>query len=131
MSVLNSLMVLLDVGYHFFIGLGVTQLVDGVASVLVMEVGSGAGGMIRIVAFVIDLLIAGFFALFGLLASRGHYWSFVVGAVLYALDALIFLPVSDFASIGFHGVVLVGILSGLVAGRRLAEGERQFTGPEA
>jgi hypothetical protein len=64
------------------------------------------------------VLIAGLFVLFGYLANRGKRWAFIVGAVLYGLDALIFLMVPDFVSIGFHVFGLVIILNGMRAAKK-------------
>ncbi len=128
MSLLNSLMWALDLGYVFFIGLGATQLVDGFITGLVPYLKPGLATLVRVAGLVADVLLAGLFALFGFLANKGRRWAFIVGAVLYALDALIFLMVPDFVSIGFHVLGLVIILLGLRAVKGVAEEELQPDG---
>ena len=120
MSLLNSLMWIFNLGYTFFIGLGITQLVDGVATGLAEYVAPDYATLLRIGALVIDVLFAGLFVLFGYLANRGRRWAFIVGAALYGLDALIFLMVPDFISIGFHVFGLVIILNGMRAAKKAA-----------
>ena len=122
MSLLNSLMWVFQLGYYFFIGLGITQLVDGIATGIAQAVSPDYTTLLRIGALLIDVLIAGLFALFGYLANRGRHWAFIVGAVLYGLDALIFLMVPDIISILFHIVGLVFILAGYRTARKAAAG---------
>ena len=121
MSLLNSLMWIFNLGYTFFIGLGITQLVDGIATGLGEYVAPDYATLLRIAALFIDVLFAGLFILFGYLANRGRHWAFIVGAVLYGLDALIFLMVPDFVSIGFHVFGLVIILNGMRAAKKAAQ----------
>lgn len=128
LSLLNSLMWAFDIGYIFFIGLGVTQLVDGFITGLVPYLAPELATLVRVAGLVVDVLIAGLFALFGFLAKKGHRWSLIFGAVLYALDTLIFLMVPDFMSIGFHVLGLAIILTGLRAGKEVAKAEFQPDG---
>jgi hypothetical protein len=63
--------------------------------------------------------VAGF-ALLGLLAQRGRLWAFAIGAAVYALDGLIVLAAHDWVGVAIHTVVLVMMVRGLDAGRRLS-----------
>jgi len=47
-------------------------------------------------------------------------WAFAVGAVVYALDGLIFLGLRDWVGVAFHVFVLVMTVHGLDAARRLS-----------
>ena len=46
-------------------------------------------------------------------------WAFVVGGVLYAIDALIFVFLGDWLAIGIHAFALFGIVGALRALRTL------------
>jgi len=125
LSLVNSIMLAIGGGWNFLIGLGITQFVDGFASVAAAYFGSEVSTMIQILALIIDVGVAGVFALLGFLARKRHRWGFIVGMILYALDGLIFLIVPDFVSIGFHVFALFWMFTGLRASRRLGELEEQ------
>jgi hypothetical protein len=63
--------------------------------------------------------VAGF-ALLGFLAHRGQLWALAVGAAVYGLDGLIGLAAHDWVGVAIHTVVLVMMVRGLDAGRRLS-----------
>ena len=110
LSLINSLASLAGQQWRFILGLGITQLADALA------VHSGRG--IAVVA-VMDAGIVGSFVLLGRLAQRGRVWAFGVGAVIYALDGLIFVGLKDWIGVAFHVFVLVMTVRGLDAARRL------------
>jgi hypothetical protein len=60
-----------------------------------------------------------FFAFLGLRATAGHTWAFVVGGLLYALDAVIFVLVGDWIGIVIHAFALFAIVNALLAMRQL------------
>jgi hypothetical protein len=64
---------------------------------------------------IVTVIVAGMFALFGFFAGKGHSWSFIVGMILYALDALIFIQVSMWLSFAFHIYALFRMFLGLKA----------------
>jgi len=111
LSLINSISMLSGSGWGFVIGLGITQVFDAFAS--------GLGGSGKLVALVLDLLAAGVFVFFGVFANKRQAWAFIVGMVLYALDGLIFLAVSDWLSVGFHVFALICILAGFSANQKL------------
>ena len=47
--------------------------------------------------------------------------SFVVGTILYALDGLVLLVFGDVIGLAFHGIMLVGVILGWRAHRKLRE----------
>jgi hypothetical protein len=114
LSVVNSIILFAGGKWNFLIGLGITQLIDGISIIIAKEVGPNAGMVIRAIALGVNVIIAGIFVLFGILAKR-YKWGFIVGMIVYALDGLIFLMVPDFLSIGFHLFVLYGLYGGLKA----------------
>lgn len=125
LSLVNSLILTFGGHISFIIGLGITQVVDG----LFLEMGqSGA-----FISFGIDLIIAAIFAGFGYFGAKNLSWVIILGLALYALDALIFVLIPntpDFFSLAFHGYAGYGIWRGLAAGltlNKIARGTESST----
>lgn len=114
LSVVNSLIVLFQGEWSFAIGLAVA---DGAANRRAIMAG----------AFVLDLLAASVFVLFGVFARKSMTWAFVVGLALYAIDGLILLLAGDLLGMGFHGLGLWGMWGGLRACRALKAKTYQAT----
>jgi len=106
-SVINSALVFFDAKLHFIVGLGITQIVDGVAH-HVSSKGSIAG-------IVVSAFVAGLFLLFWKFAREGQQWAFIVAMALYAMDALIFLVLGIMLEFGFHVFALYCMYKGLSA----------------
>ena len=114
-SVLNSVLYAARIDWALFIGLGITQLIDGLAIAL--------SGTVRtpVYAIIIDVLVAAGFFLFGRAARAGRLGIFAVGIVLYALDGLIFIWAEDWLALAFHGFVVFGLINGWRAARALGK----------
>ena len=84
------------------VGLGITQVVDGIMWAIGDELGGEAVMITQIIGLFINLLLIIIFVGFGLLARRRHRWAFVVGMLLYALDVFILVWAGDVFSIVFH-----------------------------
>jgi len=115
LSLVNSAVILAGSDWSFLIGLGATQIIDGVALAIAAEAGAEGITIISVIAFILDVIVAGSFVLWGILARRNHRWAYIVGMILYALDGLIFLLVQDFASLGFHVFALFCLYKGFNA----------------
>ena len=126
LSLLNSVIQMFDSDRSFVVGLGITQVFDAIASLAAKEAGPGAGTVLRGIAFALDVCVAGVFALFGWQAGKRRRWAFLLGMILYFLDALIFLLASDWLSLGFHAFALVGIWAGFSSLRKLEALEVQL-----
>ena len=113
LSLINSILILTGMQWSFIVGLGATQMVDGIAQVTIEE--HGASDVLKYIAFAIDLVIAGVYVIMGVFANKRIKAIFIVGMIIYALDALIFLLVGDFLSIAFHGYVLYCLFNSLKA----------------
>jgi hypothetical protein len=116
LSLVNSISALTGSDWRFFLGLGVTQIIDGLAAQL------GSSG--KIVALVLDLLIAGALIVLGVFAHKRHGWAFIVGIVLLGLDAAVvaLLAITSGAgsiwiSFAFHLWVMFAIFRGFQASR--------------
>jgi hypothetical protein len=103
LSLVNTVLIHSGSDTSFVIGLGVTLIADV------------AFNAVKIVAFAVDAAAIGFFVLMGWLALRGHFWAFIVGAVFYVLDSLIYLKFGDMMPFGFHVFALFFIVRGAFA----------------
>jgi hypothetical protein len=126
LSLLNSVIQIFGSDRSFVVGLGITQVLDAIASAASEDAGSQAGTILRAIAFALDVCVAGVFALFGWQAGKRRRWAFLIGMPLYFLDALIFLLVQDWLSLGFHAFALVGIWAGFSSLRKLEALEVQM-----
>jgi hypothetical protein len=118
LSVVNSVLALTGSQWGFLIGLGITQIVDGI-TLAVVDGEEGLGRTLAmVVAFVIDVCIAGGVFLLGIFARKGSRSAYIVGIVLYSLDGLIVVLAQDWLAAGFHAFALFIIVGGFMAFRR-------------
>ena len=95
-----------DLGHaniNFVAGLAFTQLAQGLI----------ASNMA--IGYVIDALFIGGFYLLGRQAQRGQLWAFVLGIVVYACDALVYVKFADWMPVAFHAFALFYIGKGVMA----------------
>ena len=116
-SVLNSALMFFNAKLHFIVGLGITQIADGIG-----KMGGAAGS---IAGLVVSLFAAGVFTLFWKLSREGHQWAFIVGMALYAVDGLIFLGFGLWLDLAFHAFALFNLYKGLSALNELNQLNRQ------
>lgn len=111
LSIANSIITLIGSNWNFIVGLGITQIIDAIAY--------EASTKGKIIALIINILIAGVYALLGFLSSKGRGWVFILGIVLYGIDALLFIIIQDWISIIFHLLAIYGFVKAIIAGRNL------------
>ncbi len=114
LSLVNTGLFLAGSNWAFFLGLGATQFSD----VFGKEVITGTTG--QVLALAVDVALAAGLAGLGLASRNGALWSFIIGMVLLALDALLLVWVQDWAAVAFHAFALFFIVRGFQAARRLA-----------
>lgn len=119
LSVVNSLIMFFGGDLSFIVGLGITQIFDGIAAEIAKNHAGNLGFLIEGIAFAVTLATAGMFIFFGVFAKKRHIWAFVIGMVFYALDGLLFLLIQDWFSIGFHVFAFYCIFGGLRAALKL------------
>ena len=119
-SVVNSTLMMFDTKLHFIVGLGVTQIADGIG-----KVGGTAGS---VAGLVITLIAAGVFLLFWKFAREGQQWAFLIGMILYGLDGLIFLGFGLWLDLAFHAFAIFNMYKGLQALNALNQLNRQPAG---
>lgn len=106
LSLVNTLISYFKGNLTFVIGLGATKFGD--------ELLDDPGGL-QILGWVIIAIITGVYLLMGYLSLQKKNWAFIVGMILYFIDALIFLLFPDYLSIGFHAYALYRIFVGFKA----------------
>ncbi len=114
LSIINSVMALSHSGVVFIAGLAVGPMASYLAERL------GFPG--TTVGIAVSVLAAGLFAMFGFFAGKRQGWSFVLGMVLYALDALLFVYSDFWLGVAFHAFVLFRLFRGWQASQQLAAG---------
>jgi hypothetical protein len=120
LSIINTLIIFFGGGVSFIVGLGITQLVDGI----VYEASYSA----KLVALFINILISGLFVFFGYFAHKQEKWAFLTGMVLYFMDGLLFLLVEDWLSVGFHVFVLFSLYAGIKSLGKIEKLQYEKTG---
>lgn len=113
LSVINTLIVFYYQIPNTPIALGITQWIDGTSAAFNPTMSNGA--------LIIDILIAGALATFGLLARRGSDLAFVLGIFLYVIDAMLSIGLRDVFGFGVHLIALFFLVKGLLASRHLRE----------
>jgi hypothetical protein len=107
MSLINTIALLAGSHWNFVIGLGATQIVDGITK--------HVGSMAMLIGLPISLFISAIYAMFGYFACQRARWAFIVGMILYGLDTLIFVAFFDILPLAFHAWALFGLSRGLKA----------------
>lgn len=105
LSLINTILAMTQTNLVFVVGLGITQIFD--------EIASPAN------ALIINIFIAGIFMLFGFMGRKQRNWGFIVGIIVYILDALLLLTAQEWMSVGFHAFALFYIFGGLKASKEL------------
>jgi uncharacterized membrane protein len=124
LSVINSAAYFAGSSISFLIGLGASELVASFAQAVADELDPGPATVIRAIGFGLTLVIAGLFALCGVLGRKRYRWPVAIGIVLYALDAVIYLVFGQWLSVFFHIFAVVGLWRGLAAINTLAALDR-------
>ncbi|MBS2027890.1 MAG: hypothetical protein JST54_08315 [Deltaproteobacteria bacterium] len=115
-SALNSVLAHAGSTFQFF-GLGLTELIDFFALGLRDKLGGG----VHVVAAGLDLAIVGTWIGIGMWARQRSTAAFGVGMALFAVDALILLPLGDWLGIAFHAYALFAIYGGFQASQALKQ----------
>jgi hypothetical protein len=98
LSVINALISMAQGGFQFVVGLGITQAVN--------EIAAKGGSTGRTVGFIITLVAAGLFLMFGHFSKQGQKWALIVGMVFYGLDGLLCLVAQVWLMLAFHAYAL-------------------------
>lgn len=107
LSLINTIMMATKANLMFLGGLGITLVVDVVFA--------NTGANIQPIGFGINITIALMFLALGMWAGKGAKPAFIIGMGLYALDACLYILVSDWINVAFHGYFLYLLFQGFKA----------------
>ncbi|HVQ55587.1 MAG TPA: hypothetical protein VMS29_02435 [Pyrinomonadaceae bacterium] len=113
LSVINTLIVYQYHTPNTPIALAITQWLDGTSA--------GLNPTMSNRSLIVNLLIAGALAGFGLLARRGSDLAFVLGIFLYVVDAMLAIGLRDVFGFGVHLIGVFFLFKGLLASRHVRE----------
>ncbi len=130
-SAVNSVLILAGAKISFVVGLGATQLVDAVLAVAREEAQPALTGIITAIGLLVNLGILGVIVAIWQLSKRGSAIAYIIGMVLYLLDTLIFLAVSDWVGAAFHTFFLIALWGGYAFVRQRHGAEQALSQPQA
>lgn len=116
LTLINVIMTIINGNWSFVFGLGVTDLIYYITQ----ELSSDFGNTALILGLAVNLFLLSIFLLLGRSAKNGRNWSFIVGFILYGLDALLLAYLTDYMGAIFHLYPLYCIFKGLQANRSIA-----------
>ncbi len=122
LSLVNTLLSLFGAGIVFVIGLGITQLADGIAAAAAQEY-PNTSMIFHTIAILFNASIAGIYVLFGYFALKMQSWAFIVGMILFSLDSLLSVLIQDWIGFGFHIFALIFIFKGYTAMKNVRLGQ--------
>ena len=126
LTLVTSFLSFTGADWRFLISLGTTQVIDAMAAEF-----SDEGGTLKIIAMVLDVILAGVFVVFGVLANKKLLWAYILGMAIFVLDGLVSLVVQDWIGAIAHVVVLIFMVPGFMAGRKLVEIEEMMAESQA
>lgn len=115
LTVVNSFIGLTGTFWAFFLGLGITQIFQGIAIGVNEEMGTSGVNAISGVAFVLSLICAGFVLFLGFQAAKAKKWAFILGIVIFSFDALLYLITLSIFGVIIHGIAIFMLAKGLSA----------------
>jgi hypothetical protein len=122
LTLITSIITFAGGNWRFLISLGTTQIIDGIAAGLAAELGGSAP---KIIALFLDMILTAVFVVFGVLANKRLLWAYILGMAIFVIDGLISLMMQDLIGVVAHVVVLVFMVPGFLAGKKMLELEQE------
>ena len=122
LTLITSIITFAGGNWRFLISLGTTQIIDGIAAGLAAELGGSAP---KIIALFLDMILTAVFVVFGVLANKRLLWAYILGMAIFVIDGLISLIMQDLIGVVAHVVVLVFMVPGFLAGKKMLELEQE------
>jgi len=111
--------------WGFAISLALPYFVAGIFGAMPAETTAGAAAAPTLGLWIATLVLCGLFAFLAWRGRRPSVAPLVTGAVLYALDTLVYVLVFDVLGIALHALALFFMVRAVLAARRLQRGARQ------
>lgn len=112
LSMLNSIVFRMEGSITFLGSLGVTQIIDIMSRIYVEEGIFENANMVSGFSILVIFFFSALFVIFGLLTRKKKQWAFLVGTILYVIDALILVLIQDYINAAFHGYILFSLFRG-------------------
>jgi hypothetical protein len=122
LTLITSIITFAGGNWRFLISLGTTQIIDGIAAGVAAELGGSAP---KIIALFLDMILTAVFVVFGVLANKRLLWAYILGMAIFVIDGLISLMMQDLIGVVAHVVVLVFMVPGFLAGKKMLELEQE------
>ena len=104
LSAINTLILYFGGQVSFIFGLGITQIFEGIYI--------GMFGEFNLLGVIISIAISGIFAVIWYFSKNLSKPAFIIGMIIYGIDALILLAFQDWLSFGVHLYALFMIFKG-------------------
>lgn len=104
LSAINTLILFFGGQVSFIFGLGITQIFEGIYI--------GTFGQFNLLGVIISIAISGIFVAIWSFSKNLSKSAFIVGMIIYGIDALILLVFQDWLSFGVHLYALFMIFKG-------------------
>ena len=108
LTIINTIVVQSGIDFAFSLGATVTLVSYGVAQAL----GTSTA---HVMALGFDVLVIAFYAMCGVMGSRGATWAFILGLIAFTIDSLFALIGFQIIGILIHGYALFCIFNGMMA----------------
>lgn len=116
LSLVNTISALTGSDWRFIIGTGLTEIFN--------EVGKHVGSGGKMVVLALDAVFLGTLIVLGVFAGKRHLWAFVLGMLIYAGDALIYVLAQEWFGVAFHAFVVYCMFIGFQAAREITAAQR-------
>jgi len=113
LTMVNTGAAVIGTDWRFLLGLGITQIADGLAADM--------GSVGKVAAFVVDALAIAFFVLMGVFANKAQKWAFILGMIAFTLDTGISVLAQDVVGVIFHIFALWCIYRGYTQVQKLKD----------
>jgi len=123
LTLITSIITFAGGNWRFLISLGTTQIIDGISAGVAAELGGSAP---KIIALFLDMILTAVFVVFGVLANKRLLWAYILGMAIFVIDGLISLMMQDLIGVVAHVVVLVFMVPGFLAGKKMLELEQEM-----
>lgn len=120
LTIINTIIMQTGMDWSFSLGATATLFAEALAR----EFDSSSA---HVVALVFDVLVIAFYAMCGVMGSRGATWAFILGLIAFSLDSLLALVGFQIIGILIHGYALFCIFNGMMACVNLNRLKREKT----
>lgn len=127
MSLINTILNLAGANLMFIIGLGYSQLLDGV----MLLSGGGLSNPLNYLWLTLDVGVSASFIFLALASQKGNRGTLLIGILVYVFDAVLLFSLQDFASGGMHLFALIFLGSAWLQGKEIDRRKKAAAHPDS